>query len=247
MENKFKIGDIIIGKKEASGRYGITKKGWKGKIVEIITKDAVVAEGTVGSGSGKYTISSEYFDLYQSSTPELKPGQKVRVQPGDGYEGFEGHFICLRPDDNNKAWLEISGTLHPGFGSKESEWGSDSKKYGKIYREFHGGFRFQDFRTIFVRTSCLKIIPESNQQTNQPVNQSINKTNMSTLTEKFVQAITGEPNKTFRKAGIINGDNILTQEGLLVLGTWLLNKNAKEFKEEIADGIVAEDEKKNCC
>lgn len=32
---KFKVGDKVVGNKEASGRYLITKTGWVGTVVEI--------------------------------------------------------------------------------------------------------------------------------------------------------------------------------------------------------------------
>lgn len=67
-------------------------------------------------------------------------------------------------------------------------------------------------------------------------NQSI----MTTITEKFISAITPEPFKTFRKAGITNGDNILTDEGGRIFLAWLLQKNAGAFKTEVADGLTEE-------
>lgn len=73
--------------------------------------------------------------------------------------------------------------------------------------------------------------PQPNQLTN---------TKMSTLTEKFALALTSEPNKSFRKAGITNGDNILTDEGVKVFLTWLLKANQDAFKKEVVDDILKE-------
>lgn len=61
---------------------------------------------------------------------------------------------------------------------------------------------------------------------------------MSSLSEKFALALTPEPQKSFRKAGITNGDNILTDEGAKIFLTWVLGKNQDAFKKEVVDGIL---------
>lgn len=68
------------------------------------------------------------------------------------------------------------------------------------------------------------------------------KSNMSNIKEKFILALTKEPNKSFRKAGITNGDDLLTDEGTTIFLTWLLNtKHADEFKKDVVDGLLAEE------
>ena len=65
------------------------------------------------------------------------------------------------------------------------------------------------------------------------------------IKEKFVLAITPEPKKSFRKAGVTDGDDILTDEGTKVFLTWLLhNKYAEEFKTQVVDEILKEKEEK---
>jgi hypothetical protein len=65
------------------------------------------------------------------------------------------------------------------------------------------------------------------------------------LKEKFVLAITPEPQKSFRKAGITDGDDILTEEGTRIFLTWLLHhKFAEEFKKDVVEGILKEKEDK---
>ena len=67
------------------------------------------------------------------------------------------------------------------------------------------------------------------------------KNNMN-IKEKFVLAITPEPKKSFRKVGITDGDDILTDEGTRIFLTWLLhNKYAEEFKKDVVDGILEEE------
>lgn len=69
-----------------------------------------------------------------------------------------------------------------------------------------------------------------------------NKNNMS-LKEKFITAFLSEPEKSFRKMGITNGDGILTTEGQEIFLTWLLKKQGAEFKTEVVDELSKEEEK----
>ena len=69
-----------------------------------------------------------------------------------------------------------------------------------------------------------------------------NLTNMN-MQEKFVLAFKSEPEKTFRKTGITNGDDILTDDGMKIFLSWLLKKNQVEFKKEVADNLLEEQEK----
>lgn len=63
------------------------------------------------------------------------------------------------------------------------------------------------------------------------------------LKEKFITAFLSEPEKSFRKAGITNGDGILTDEGQEVFLTYLLKKEGATFKTEVVDVLLAEEEK----
>lgn len=65
----------------------------------------------------------------------------------------------------------------------------------------------------------------------------INKKNMN-ITEKFLLAFKKEPEKSFRKAGITNGDDLLTDEGQQVFLSWLLQKHGSDFKSEVVDGLL---------
>jgi hypothetical protein len=56
--------------------------------------------------------------------------------------------------------------------------------------------------------------------------------------------LTKEPQKSFRKAGITNGDDLLTGDGQQIFLSWLLHeKYADDFKKEIVDGILEEKKK----
>ena len=65
-----------------------------------------------------------------------------------------------------------------------------------------------------------------------------------TLKERFLLTFMKEPQKSFRKAGITNGDDLLTDEGSRVFISWLLHtKFSAEFKSEVVDEILKEQEK----
>jgi hypothetical protein len=64
------------------------------------------------------------------------------------------------------------------------------------------------------------------------------------LKEKFLISLKPEPQKSFRKAGITNGDDMLTQEGRDVFLSWLLAKYGTDFKKEVVDEILKDKEEK---
>lgn len=68
---------------------------------------------------------------------------------------------------------------------------------------------------------------------------------MENLKEKFAMWLTGEPNKSFRKAGVTNGEDMLTEQGKSVFMAWLLHKvHAIEFKKDVVDELLKEEDKK---
>ncbi len=60
------------------------------------------------------------------------------------------------------------------------------------------------------------------------------------IKEAFVLALTPEPQKSFRKAGITNGDDMLTDDGAKIFLTWLLKQKQDDFKKEVVDGLLKE-------
>lgn len=70
---------------------------------------------------------------------------------------------------------------------------------------------------------------------------------MSTIKEKFVLAFLGEPEKSFRRAEITNGDGFLTTEGQGVFLAWLLKTNGDAFKTAVVDDLLKSlDDCKGC-
>ncbi|MHA1304350.1 MAG: hypothetical protein ACTSPI_11685 [Candidatus Heimdallarchaeaceae archaeon] len=66
------------------------------------------------------------------------------------------------------------------------------------------------------------------------------------LKEKFIVAITSEPKKSFRKAHITDGDDLLTEEGQQVFLSWLLHDQyAEAFKKEVVKPLLEEEKKED--
>lgn len=66
---------------------------------------------------------------------------------------------------------------------------------------------------------------------------------MTTILEKAALAFKKEPERSLRKAGLTNGDDMLTAEGQTVFLSWLLhNKYAADFKKEVVDDMLKEQE-----
>lgn len=69
------------------------------------------------------------------------------------------------------------------------------------------------------------------------------KNNNTNMLEKFKITFTSEPFKTFRKVGITNGDDLLTEDGTKLFLGWMLKKHGEEFKKEVADLLVEDNNK----
>lgn len=64
-----------------------------------------------------------------------------------------------------------------------------------------------------------------------------NKMSMN-IKDKFTLAFKKEPEKSFRKVGITNGDDFLTEDGRNVFESWLLKKFGEDFKKEVVDDLL---------
>lgn len=72
----------------------------------------------------------------------------------------------------------------------------------------------------------------------------VNKFNSMGIKDSFALAFKAEPEKSFRKTGITNGDDFLTEDGQHIFLSWLLKKHGEEFKKDVVDGLLVEMEKK---
>ncbi len=68
----------------------------------------------------------------------------------------------------------------------------------------------------------------------------ISSSNMKTLKEKFALKFKKEPEKSFIKAGILDMNENLTEEGREVFESYLLKKFGEDFKTEVVDPILSE-------
>jgi len=79
--------------------------------------------------------------------------------------------------------------------------------------------------------------------TRNPINTVVSK--IMGVKESFIVGLTPEPQKSYRKAGITNGDGLLTDDGVKVFLTYLLEKTP-EFKTDIVDGILEDLKEEKC-
>jgi len=80
-DGRFEIGDIVIGTKEASEHYSITKQGWVGKVVGFVDdkadydlksyKSTILVVGNDGE-TPRFDVSHRYFKLRIKAPHYLK-------------------------------------------------------------------------------------------------------------------------------------------------------------------------------
>ena len=99
-------------------------------------------------------------------------------------------------------------------------------------------YRYYGYFNDLSVDSCYSCYKDDDLELLEPNN--INKMNIK---EQFVLAFKSEPEKTFRKTGITNGDDVLTEDGKSVFLSWLLKKFQDDFKKEVADELLKEVEK----
>ena len=73
---------------------------------------------------------------------------------------------------------------------------------------------------------------------------SLTNKNMN-IKEKFNQLFLKEPEKSFRKVGITDESDILTEDGQNIFLSWLLKQKGEQFKKEIVDKLLEEDKKED--
>lgn len=169
----------------------------------------------------------------------------------DDNEKIIGHCECFQVEHIDKLVSDSNNSAGVAIGQKYRVVGntcSHDKEIGDIVEVYSGrnlvSFHYkEDSRGEWYINLCdVELIKEKGEDSNNSNNK---KSFMSTLTEKFTLALTKEPQKTFRKVGITNGDDILTDDGQKVFLAWLLNaKFADDFKKDVADGMLKDLEEK---
>ncbi len=64
----FYVGDIVIGLPEASKHYGITKEGFRGKVIKDINRMGIFTIQSIAGGD-QFDVRAEYFELMVRNNP----------------------------------------------------------------------------------------------------------------------------------------------------------------------------------
>ena len=85
---KFKVGDKVIGNKEANLHYGITKEGWIGEVTKTYDNGNINVRGKDRFDNfADYEVGEKYFDLY---TGKIQKSHKLRFERTEG-ERYVSH------------------------------------------------------------------------------------------------------------------------------------------------------------
>ena len=116
----------------------------------------------------------------------------------------------------------------------------------EVKNQCHGGTRPVGYIGLITGISCGIIwLDHGNGSYESEIELLNNKENKSmNILEKFTIALKSEPEKTFRKTGITNGDDLLTEDGQKIFLSWLLKKNGDVFNAEVANGLLKDVEDK---
>lgn len=68
---KFKVGDQVIGNKD--NPYGISKRGWKGRVVGVREDLIEVCADKNNLLEHRFTVEGKYFDLYRKPLNAARP------------------------------------------------------------------------------------------------------------------------------------------------------------------------------
>jgi len=159
---------------------------------------------------------------------KFKIGDKVKFINESGEEELESVYNCNYDADKINSPLHGATSLGDTY---RKEFAVISEVVGNSWYAVEWTSRDEKKMRLGFQGKYLQLIKS-------------NTTLMSSLKEKFVMALTKEPQKTFRKADITNGDDMLTEEGQSVFLSWLLHsKYAEEFKEEVMNNLMGEEKK----
>lgn len=123
---KFKVGDIVVGNREASKHYGITQEGWKGKVIEVWDDDKIRVE-EISAYATCYTLNEQFFDLVtkeKQNKTEMKTvfqvgdiviGKKPEGEPEYAItgEGWVGEVVSVGGDNINVRRVKDDSDSYP--------------------------------------------------------------------------------------------------------------------------------------
>ena len=86
---KFKVGDKVIGNREANSRYGITREGWIGEVTGVNGNTLQVRGADRFGCITSYEVEDKYFDLYTGQKPSHK--LRFKITEGERYVSHGKH------------------------------------------------------------------------------------------------------------------------------------------------------------
>lgn len=216
---KFKKGDKVVALRDCS-----SNKYRKGDILYVIQDNSYCPNLSKEKDGEFITCEYEvYLELYQEQKPEFKAGDRIR-------------WLCYTNlYDDYYNWTKF----------KVGDVGQViDVRYNNPYICING------LNHLVSDGDKLELVEELTAQPQKDYSFSLkpeltnNKTIMSNLITIFKNITRSEPNKTFVKAGVMNEDLSLTNEGQQLFIQYLFDTYADEFKTKVVDKIVAEQEKK---
>lgn len=175
--SKFKVGDIVVGNREASKHYGITKEGWKGRVIGVLENGRIRAEG-ISEDTTPYFINEKFFDLVteeKQNKTEMKGVFEVgdivigRKPVGDPEyaitgEGWVGEVVCSEQDEiivrslGSREEYRVN-TIHFYIIYKKSEYCVGSRKFlVEAYKEGINSF-MPKIRAILALDPISDLLP----------------------------------------------------------------------------------------
>lgn len=167
---------------------------------------------------------------------DFKIGDKVKINKkvllnecdeAGGFIGYHGGFIkCIKESSS-----DITGKI------VSLELGNETNSIGV---EFDYKFPFVVYNNI------KKVFPDNKGQFCRPEHlikiedNNFNNGVSMNLVENFKSLFVKEPQKSFRKLGITDNSDILTEDGKTLFLTWLFNKHSDDFKKEVVDVLLKE-------
>lgn len=145
---------------------------------------------------------------------KFKIGDRVRVRSGFNGKGISNKEGKVICLDNDDPVCSVAVEFDEFMGGHNCNWKGTFGKDGHCW---------------WVRLNDIECINESKI--------------MSKITDKFTLAFKKEPEKSFRLAGVTNGDDFLTDDGQKIFVAWLLKKHGDDFKKEVVDDLLKEESK----
>lgn len=123
-DEKFKVGDLVIGNEKADDMYVITRTGWRGEVVSVNGDTIVVKTRNSAHGFAKLVVKSEAFDL---DTEKYYSAKVVCVRPVTPSHSFTAGKIYEVKDGKI---VDDDGDERPMSGSVVIRNIDDLKAYG---------------------------------------------------------------------------------------------------------------------